>query len=355
MSNGSRGERRGDRVAEDRRSRVPTAGAGRSGLAGDQPRRHRHTPRSARSPPSPGTRPARSPTTSDQGRHPAVGAGAGRQRDQASASSGCPTTCTLLTRCATRCREALPSTIVGRSSSRSTSTSGPGPSTSRRCARSSTATTTSGATVVLDAGRGGQAGEGDRPIPLGRPTSPTSSSRSSTGSGCRASSTRSCSRTSASMHLLDAQLVALGAARRYLVRPRDPTPWRSPADGAHVPFHRAIRPRARPPRAHRRRTGPSAGAAVTSDAAEHVPGDTDGCAVSCGLRSIRRTRTPSSMVAAGVADDGEVLEVELRLGDEGLTLLAGDGRQGAALHRGGTGRGSGPTSHRHPTRPWRRQ
>ena len=45
---------------------------------------------------------------------------------------------------------------------------------------------------------------------------------------------------------------------------------------------------------------------------------------------------PSSMVAVGVADDGEVHEVLLRLVEEARALFAADGRQGAALHGGGT-------------------
>ena len=53
-------------------------------------------------------------------------------------------------------------------------------------------------------------------------------------------------------------------------------------------------------------------------------------------RSTRRTRMPSSIGRLGVADDGEVLEVGLGLGDELLALLAGDGRQRATLHRRGT-------------------
>ena len=55
-----------------------------------------------------------------------------------------------------RCARPSRSTNVVPSSSRSTSTSGPARSTNRRCARSSTATTTSGAQLVFDRGREAQ-------------------------------------------------------------------------------------------------------------------------------------------------------------------------------------------------------
>ena len=42
---------------------------------------------------------------------------------------------------------------------------------------------------------------------------------------------------------------------------------------------------------------------------------------------------PSSTAPAGVADDGEVLEVHLGLFDEPLALLASDRGQRPALHR----------------------
>ena len=50
---------------------------------------------------------------------------------------------------------------------------------------------------------------------------------------------------------------------------------------------------------------------------------------------MRSTSTPSSTLADGVADDGEVLEVVLRLLEERRPLLARDRRQGPVAHRCG--------------------
>ena len=46
---------------------------------------------------------------------------------------------------------------------------------------------------------------------------------------------------------------------------------------------------------------------------------------------MRSTSTPSSMARLGVADDREVLEVDVRLGDELLALLPATGGSGRCL------------------------